>query len=58
MYKTPIIKIENDDNDLYIKRDDLIPFSFGGNKVRIAAEFIDDMAEQGKLHCWVWERKV
>ena len=48
MYKTPIIKIENDDNDLYIKRDDLIPFSFGGNKVRIAAEFIDDMAEQGK----------
>lgn len=48
MYKTPIIKIENDDNDLYIKRDDLIPFSFGGNKVRIAAEFIKDMEEQGK----------
>ena len=48
MYKTPIIKIENDDNDLYIKRDDLIPFSFGGNKVRIAAEFTDDMIKQGK----------
>lgn len=48
MYKTPIIKIENDDNDLYIKRDDLIPFSFGGNKVRIAAEFINDMEGQGK----------
>ncbi len=28
---------------LYIKRDDLIPYAFGGNKVRIAAEFMDDM---------------
>ena len=28
---------------LYVKRDDLIPYAFGGNKVRIAAEFMDDM---------------
>lgn len=48
MYKTPVIKIENDSNDLYIKRDDLLPFSFGGNKVRIALEFIEDMRNQGK----------
>lgn len=30
-------------NQLYIKREDLIPFSFGGNKVRIAFEYIQDM---------------
>lgn len=48
MYKTPIIKIENDSNDLFIKRDDLLPFSFGGNKVRIALEFLDDMRSQNK----------
>lgn len=28
---------------LYVKRDDLIPYAFGGNKVRIAAEFMSDM---------------
>lgn len=48
MYKTPIIKIEDDLNDLYIKRDDLLPFSFGGNKVRIALEFLEDMRNQDK----------
>lgn len=47
-YKTPVVQIPNDDNDIYIKRDDLIPFSFGGNKVRIALEFISDMKKQGK----------
>ena len=46
--KTPIIKIEDEDNNIYVKRDDLIPFSFGGNKVRIALEFINDMKRQGK----------
>lgn len=30
-------------NDIYIKRDDLLPFSFGGNKARIAKNFIKDM---------------
>ena len=48
MYITPIIKIEDDFNDLYIKRDDLLPFSFGGNKVRIALEFLDDMRNQDR----------
>ena len=30
-------------NELYIKRDDLLPFSMGGNKVRIAEAFFQDM---------------
>lgn len=30
-------------NDVYMKRDDLLPFSFGGNKVRIAECFFRDM---------------
>ena len=30
-----------DGNKLYIKREDLLPFSFGRNKVRIAEKFID-----------------
>lgn len=32
-----------DGNDVYIKRDDLIPFSFGGNKARKAALFFEDI---------------
>lgn len=45
-----LYKLFTDDNmnNIFIKRDDLIPFSFGGNKVRIAIEFIKDMYEQGK----------
>mgnify|MGYP004531763531 CR=1 FL=1 len=35
------------DAEIYIKRDDKIPFSFGGNKVRIAAELIADMKRRG-----------
>ena len=31
------------DNCLYIKRDDLLPFSFGGNKARKAALFFQDI---------------
>lgn len=34
-------KINN--NDIYIKRDDLLPFSFGGNKARKAKYFFDDI---------------
>ena len=34
-------------NQLYLLRDDLLPFSFGGNKVRIAREFVRDMYERG-----------
>lgn len=46
--ETPVMQIPDDKNRIYVKRDDLLPFSFGGNKVRIALEFIDDMKNQGK----------
>lgn len=47
---TPIEKMHkiNLNNNVYIKREDLLPFSFGGNKVRIAQEFFADMEKQGK----------
>ena len=32
---------------IYMKRDDKIPFSFGGNKVRIAGELFDDIRKGG-----------
>lgn len=34
------------ENELYIKRDDLLPFSFGGNKVRKAQKFYKEIMEQ------------
>ena len=38
---TPLVPLSGQycDNRIWIKRDDLIPFSFGGNKARKAAEF-------------------
>lgn len=30
--KTPVIQIPDEKNSIYVKRDDLLPFSFGGNK--------------------------
>lgn len=33
-------------NQIYVKREDLLPFSLGGNKVRIAREFFLDMEEK------------
>ncbi|MBQ7365822.1 MAG: pyridoxal-phosphate dependent enzyme [Spirochaetaceae bacterium] len=47
---TPLYKLYSDGNNnlIYIKRDDLLPFSFGGNKVRIAYEFIKDMKMKKK----------
>ncbi len=38
---TPLVELSGQysDNRIWIKRDDLIPFSFGGNKARKAAEF-------------------
>ncbi len=53
-YKTPIVPCYRmePNNEIYIKRDDLIPYSFGGNKVRIADEFFSDMKDQGK-NCMV-----
>lgn len=46
---TPIIPLRYSDNlnQFYIKRDDLLPFSFGGNKARIANEYFKDMIEKG-----------
>ena len=35
-------------NDFYMKREDLLPYSFGGNKVRFAQKFIEDMKRE---HC-------
>lgn len=35
------------DNHLFVMREDLLPFSLGGNKVRIAQAFLDDMAKRG-----------
>ena len=34
------------ENDIYIKRDDLIPYSFGGNKARKAILFFEDIKRQ------------
>ena len=44
---TPITKLNVPGNNFYIKRDDLLPFSCGGNKVRIAYEFLADMKAKG-----------
>lgn len=49
---SPIQKIIEDNNTIYIKRDDLLPFSFGGNKVRIAQEFLEDMKRKG-MNCMI-----
>lgn len=35
------------DNNLYVKRDDLLPFSFGGNKARKAVKFFDEIENNG-----------
>ena len=50
MQMTPIIKCKTDISsvDVYVKRDDLLPFSFGGNKARIAHEYYADMDAKGK----------
>ena len=36
------------DNQIYIKREDKLPFSFGGNKVRFSQAFVEDMKTKGK----------
>ena len=40
---TPILPLENGRNRIYIKRDDLIPFSFGGNKARKAVLYFREI---------------
>ena len=46
---TPIQKLHSEinGNTVYMKRDDLIPFSFGGNKVRKALLFFEELESQG-----------
>ena len=51
MIQTPIQKLEfpNDRGvRLYCKREGLLPFSLGGNKVRIGRAFFQDMQEKNK----------
>ena len=50
---TPIYCIDEiSSNRLFIKREDLIPFSFGGNKARKAKLFFQDI-EKGDFDCVV-----
>ena len=50
---TPIQECgEIDNNRLYIKRDDLIPYSFGGNKARKAQLFFEEI-DSGNYDCVV-----
>lgn len=43
MNKTSIQFLDNNENNLYIKREDLIPISFGGNKARKALKFFEEI---------------
>lgn len=48
---TPIIKLSGHydgelGNEIYVKREDMIPFSFGGNKARKAAYFYREMQDE------------
>ena len=49
IWKTPVHKIsgwEACGNRIYMKRDDLLGFSFGGNKVRFAHAFFEDLQKK------------
>lgn len=50
LWPTPIQYLEQtvDGQDIFIKRDDLLGFSFGGNKCRIGQAFLEDMKKKGK----------
>lgn len=45
-----IYKLESNNNNFYIMRDDLLPFSFGGNKARKAELFFKDILNK-KCNC-------
>lgn len=49
MWETPVQQIEE---NLYIKREDLIPYSFGGNKARKGFLFFEEI-DKGKYDCVV-----
>lgn len=49
IWETPIQEIvgwEDQENHIFMKRDDLLGFSFGGNKVRFAQAFFDDLKKK------------
>jgi D-cysteine desulfhydrase len=48
MFNTPIYQMKYNDlsNTYFIKRDDLLPISFGGNKARKASLFFEDIMEK------------
>lgn len=51
MSGTPICYIDNiDNNDIYIKREDMIPYSFGGNKARKALLFFEEIDKGNYTH--------
>ncbi len=53
MMETPITFLGCEfDNRIYLKRDDLFPFSFGGNKARIAQRYFD-VIDVGDYDCVV-----
>lgn len=49
---TPVYPLWTDEsgNQFFIKREDLLPYSFGGNKARIGAEYLRDMQLRGGTH--------
>lgn len=49
---TPLYLLDTDEhgNRIFVKREDLLPYSFGGNKVRIGVEYLRDMRRKGCTH--------
>ena len=45
-YRTPVVALDDPDNNIFLKKEDAIPFSFGGNKCRIAARYFMDLIEK------------
>lgn len=52
VHDTPLYQIENAANRIFIKRDDLFPVSFGGNKARKALNFFNEI-DRGGFDCVV-----
>lgn len=48
IFPTPMYAISSRaGNQIYVKREDLLPFSFGGNKVRFVQAYLEDMEQGG-----------
>ncbi len=47
-FPTPVVKLDDAENpELYVKREDMIPYSFGGNKARKALLFFEEIDRGG-----------